>query len=360
MESLEAPKPILIKSSFEQQNSVVIKQNSSEYSLNFGKYEDSIYFELYEIKNGKYKYINIFNFSMLKNINCWFNQFSSLEKVIKAIKSLMDSNKLKISEEKNNSKNIYFSNPFDEEDIINIELKKNEKSEKEIIKYLVNAVNDLKEKNAYLENKINNLEKIFQEKITRMEQQIIKLNNNSQKINFKLDENSMDSLIISNPEDIKLLKNWVSQNSNITFKLIYRATRDGDTEEDFHKMCDNKSPSISILITPNGYIFGGYTTLLFNNPANESLDLRDEEAFVFSLNRRKKFETQDKNVSICKRPGYLIVFGNGKNSIQIEKNALKCTSHWSNPEGSYGSNLGLTENRNFSIKEFEVFQVLYI
>ena len=360
MEFLEAPKPIFTKASFEQLSSITLKENSSESILNFGLFEDSIYFELYELKNENYKYIGIYNLNALKNINFWFNQFSSIEKVVKIFKSLMNSKKIKISEGKNNSRNIFFSNPIEEEDIIYIELNKKEKSEKETIKDLSKLVNDLTEKNFVLENKIDKLEKLFKEKISSMEQQINEIKINMQNKNSELGEETIDSLIISEKEDIKLLKNWISNDKNLELKLIYRATRDGDTEKDFHKKCDNIYPTISILKTPKGYIFGGYTTILFNNPNNRDIDLKDESAFVFSLNRKKKFVTQDKKVSICLRPGYLIVFGNGSNSIQIENNALKSEGHWSNPSGSYGSNLNLTENKNFSIQEFEIFQVIYI
>jgi hypothetical protein len=157
MENSNAPSIIKLNTSFQQQYSIEIKENSLEYRLNFGiSGSESIYFELYDLKDAFFKYMNIFSLSSLKKTNFWFNQFSSIHKLTKIIKNLMNSNNFKIKEGNNGAKTIYFSNPIDVEDIISIELNKKEKSEKEIIKNLLNTIIELSEKNDFLENKINN------------------------------------------------------------------------------------------------------------------------------------------------------------------------------------------------------------
>ena len=370
MENIEAPTPYMSKEVFEQQCSIAIKNNNLEYKLNFGTYGDSIYFELYDFQKENYKYIGIFNLFRLKEINDWFKQFSSLEKMIKAIKKKINSNEFKLREEQEETKIIYFPNPEDEEDMISIELNKQEKTQKEIIKDLLSNVKELKEKNIILENKLNtlntitnNMEKKYDEKILLLEEKINNIGKIIQEKNIikEIEKDiSIESLIISKKEDINLLKEWISPEKNMLFKLIYRATRDGDTYKDFHRMCDDKSPTICVMKTPKGYIFGGYTTVIFNNPNNKYLLLKDKNAFVFSLNKREKYKTKDKKISISIDTNYLIIFGNGSNSIQIADNALKTNRHWSNPNGSYGDNLDLTEDKNFSIVEMEVFQVIFI
>ena len=166
-----------------------------------------------------------------------------------------------------------------------------------------------------------------------------------------------DSLILTKEEENNLIDSWISPNKHIEYKLLYRATRDGDKVEDFHKRCDNKSPILVLGKTPKGYIFGGYTTVLTN--FNKSCYLEDDKAFVFSLNQKKKFPSTKKE-AISKTDRYCIIFGDGSNSLQIENNILKSCKHWSNPNGSYGSNLNLTENKYFSIVEFEAFHVIII
>ena len=119
----------------------------------------------------------------------------------------------------------------------------------------------------------------------------------------------------------------------------------------------NKSPILVLGKTPKGYIFGGYTTVLTNFHGSGLFE--DDEAFVFSLNQKKKFPSTKKE-AISKTDRYCIIFGDGSNSLQIENNILKSCKHWSNPNGSYGSNLNLTEDKNFSIVEFAVFHVITI
>ena len=93
MESMEAPTPFKPNDSFEKQCSIKIEQNNMTYILNSGIVGESVYFELYDTKNEDYKYMNISSLNTLKKLNFWFNQFSSLEKLIKVIKNIMNSNK---------------------------------------------------------------------------------------------------------------------------------------------------------------------------------------------------------------------------------------------------------------------------
>ena len=167
-----------------------------------------------------------------------------------------------------------------------------------------------------------------------------------------------NSLILKKKEEIDLINSWISPNKKISYELLYRATRDGDQVEDFHKYCDNKSPVLILGKTPKGFIFGGYTTV-FLNYNKKCENISDVGAFVFSLNQKKRFFSKDKNVTIRKDGNYCVIFGNGSNSLQIENNILSYSRHWSNPKGSYGENLNLAEDKYFSIIELEVFHIKF-
>ena len=241
MEDAEAPTVGETEPSFEQKSSLKIDQKESDYILNFGIYGESIYFELYDLKIQNYKYMDIFNLDSLKKINCFFNQFQNTDKMIKVINNFMNSDKFRINDEKNESKTIYFSNPLDEEDIISIELKMKEKNQKEIVKDLSNTLTELKAKNTDLENKITTMNNLIIEIQKKYDEKILKLEESLQSLSQKLEEEksiiqdgSIDSLIVSKKEDVQLLKEWISPNKKISFELIYRATRDGDTIKDFH------------------------------------------------------------------------------------------------------------------------------
>ena len=183
------------------QYTTAIKHNFSEFILTVGIIKDSIYFEL--INQKKEKFMNIFSLTSLKIINIWFNQFSSLDKIFKVIKRLMNENKFQIKEEINseNILNIFFYNPLDEEDIITIKLNKKEESDKETIKYLLEIIDELKEKNTLLENKINKIEEKY-DTLQKQINQINDSNNQAQQINIQKNF----SIIKTNPTSIKCNK----------------------------------------------------------------------------------------------------------------------------------------------------------
>ena len=157
---MEAPKPNL---QFIENSSINLKDSISEFKLNFGTIGDSIYFELIDLQSfPNIIYRNIFNFTQLQTLNLWFKQFSSIEKVIKMLNKMIQSNNFKIknnSNNQNNSKIIYFVNLLDEEDCILIELKKIEQNQNDIIQTLMKTVKDLKEENSCLEKKMESMNK---------------------------------------------------------------------------------------------------------------------------------------------------------------------------------------------------------
>ncbi|EFC39455.1 predicted protein [Naegleria gruberi] len=62
--------------------------------------------------------------------------------------------------------------------------------------------------------------------------------------------------------------------------LAFKATKDGFDSNVFHKMCDQKGPSILVCRTTEGYIFGGYNSVEWNS-SNQWLKAND--TFLFSL-----------------------------------------------------------------------------
>ena len=64
-----------------------------------------------------------------------------------------------------------------------------------------------------------------------------------------------NSVILENDE-ISFVNQLFS--NNCKFKLIYRATRDGSYPKDFHRQCDDKGPTITLIKTKDNKKFGGY------------------------------------------------------------------------------------------------------
>ena len=54
------------------------------------------------------------------------------------------------------------------------------------------------------------------------------------------------------------LREWLG--NDYKWKLIYRASEHEYTVESFHEYCDNKGPTLIVVKSSGGWIFGGYTT----------------------------------------------------------------------------------------------------
>ena len=93
-------------------------------------------------------------------------------------------------------------------------------------------------------------------------------------------------MIIKDKNDAKMIKNWISPNKNISFKLLYRATRDGDSHDNFYSKC-NEAPNIAFIKINDGRIIGGYTTVPWKSENNSFIS--DKETFIFSINSKEKY-----------------------------------------------------------------------
>src|SRR5690606_5344295 len=65
-----------------------------------------------------------------------------------------------------------------------------------------------------------------------------------------------------------------------SWKLAYKATKDGWSSYDFHRLMDGKGENIVVIQSTNGYIFGGYTPISWASSGSYSYD---PKSFLFSL-----------------------------------------------------------------------------
>ena len=67
-------------------------------------------------------------------------------------------------------------------------------------------------------------------------------------------------------------------------------SKDGTTAEDFHKFCNNKGATLTLIKTKGNQIFGGFTPLEWKS-LSYGYELIDNtrRTFLFSLNLMKKF-----------------------------------------------------------------------
>ena len=345
-----------MESSFKEIISKDITVNSSIYKLILKSSSDSIRFELYDksLPVG-ISYQNTLNTKKLQEINQFFNSLNSIERVIKFFKTQLDRNKLNIKQ--NDSKiQIFFINPADEDETIYIDLNKIQEDNDSTINKLIQIIKDMKEELKVLkEQTIQSLiddNKTMNEQIKELMKEI-KILKEKDIIISNLDK---ESIIVQKKDDIDLINSWIRHSfycKKIKYKKLYRAREDGDKASDFHKLCDQKGPTLTIGKTRKGYIFGGFTMMPWSSNGNYATDVN---AFVFSLNQKKYFRTQDATNSIACQSQYGPKFGSG-HAIEITDNCLSSNQNLSGENTSYGSNLGLTEGQYFSLDELEVLLI---
>ncbi len=89
----------------------------------------------------------------------------------------------------------------------------------------------------------------------------------------------MDSAIMSAAQKISFLA--LTGFENKSFSLLWRGSRDGFDAAAFHRLCDGKANTVTVIKNTNGFIFGGFTSI----PWSSSNDVykADNTAFLFSL-----------------------------------------------------------------------------
>ena len=67
-----------------------------------------------------------------------------------------------------------------------------------------------------------------------------------------------ESVILTNEEHRRVLKNWLPEAMKGEYRLLFRASRDGFAASTFHFQCDNEGPTVAVVKSGEN-IFGGFT-----------------------------------------------------------------------------------------------------
>jgi hypothetical protein len=173
------------------------------------------------------------------------------------------------------------------------------------------------------------------------------------------------TLLISRYTNV--LSNWLPQGR---WNLQYKASRDGFKGPDFHRMCDHKGDTLTIILTDNGSLFGGYTPIPWKSEGNYKWD-SSVKTFIFSLkNQKGSAPTMMPNTGPKCNNQFSVhhssagpTFGGG-HDIFISDNSNQNTNSYTNLNHSfqgklvYGSDHAkqyLCGSYNFKVKEIEVF-----
>ena len=173
----------------------------------------------------------------------------------------------------------------------------------------------------------------------------------------KTQQISVKGDIIHNTEELELITRKINKaNKKITLNLLYKATVDSDKAKAFHDKCDGAQSSLVLVETDKGKRFGGFTTCSW---AGECEEKKDEDAFVFSLDKMMIYENIPGEDAIGCYPKFGPIFLGCQ--IRIYDNAFT--------KGGTTFEKGLNYNteedyeltggdRIFNVKEIEVYEVI--
>ncbi|GBC01424.1 hypothetical protein RclHR1_04190008 [Rhizophagus clarus] len=169
-----------------------------------------------------------------------------------------------------------------------------------------------------------------------------------------------------NRKHLIIIENWIKWKDNTigkkyfyNFKLLYRASRDGNTSLAFHAKCDNKEATIVIAkITNSEQIVGGYNPLQWDSKNNYK---PTKDSFIFYFKNRKDINS----AKISRSNGYINSIGGFAANGPVF-GGLACFSNaWENicPDETVGMSNSYPRIDDmpigiFKIEDYEVFQVV--
>ena len=342
-----------------------------EQEVNIELNRNTINEENYDIKNKILKINELENeIKQMKNDKiALVTRINDLENLVKAQKDELEKLKSLVSEQNNII-----------EKLKNLENTVNEQKYK-IVK-INNLENDINEQK-YKIGKIYSIEKT----LTSQKNEIEKIKNWKNEYDSELQDmlitkinkmslNKIDSKIINKKEELEFLENRLKNSEilkkkNITYKLLYRATKDGNNMQIFHNKCDNIMGTLTIIKTTKGMRFGGYTEQIWNDDNKKGVRRKDGKnvCFCFSLDLFKIYNfdyyNNKNDHSIHCNYNYGPYFCCTNEVFYIKNNngfLCGCTGYTTgaNSFGKFENDYEISGGqKDFSVIEMEVFQILF-
>ena len=238
-----------------------------------------------------------------KIINKYYRLFDVINEIYSDIISLCLNKKVSIfAKEKNQIQLLFKINIRNQDEDVIIPLKNEEYSNEypNILNSIIQDYSLIKEKCEKLAEENKNL-KLYNENLNKrlIDLELWKSQYEDEFYKYldsKLIKSCfLDSKIINDKQEFYFLVDRICGNNSILsgerikFELLYRASRDGDSTQIFHKKCNDKGATLILVKTSKGYRFGGYTEQSW--AGNEIK--RDKEAFCFSLDKMKIYNIKN-------------------------------------------------------------------
>jgi hypothetical protein len=171
------------------------------------------------------------------------------------------------------------------------------------------------------------------------------------------EEMTVQGDIIQDTEELELITKKINKlNQKLTVNLLYKASADSDKAEAFHAKCDQAKSTIVLVETDKGKRFGGYTTCDWSG---DCIEKKDEEAFVFSLDKLKTYDNIPGEDAIGCYPKFGPIFLGCQIRIYDDAFSKGGTTFEKGLNFDTQEDFELTGgDRVFNVKEIEVYEVI--
>jgi len=155
-----------------------------------------------------------------------------------------------------------------------------------------------------------------------------------------------------------MIKKWLDKEwSNRKFKPIFRGSKDGHNASAFHKACDNKGPTVTVIRSKAGKIFGGFIDLPWKSSGNY---LSTNKSWIYSVTEKKKYEMNDPNTYTqyggYDNSSYGPTFGGG-HDIYLANDWTSNSNYCNRHSYNFTDNTTLTGGYNFQVEDVEVYSL---
>ena len=172
-------------------------------------------------------------------------------------------------------------------------------------------------------------------------------------------------LIVSKKEKMNLYTWLTTKGGKIKeIKLIFNSSKDGDSYNTFIEKCGDKGPTLSVIQSKRKKRFGGFSKAQWTGKKGK-IKLKDENAFVYSLDKLKKYDVLQPEIAIACIPGdYLLMYGNRDNryGLRVYPGFLENKNnyeHFGTKSYDVPENFGLSGENIFFVEELEMFQIVF-
>jgi hypothetical protein len=170
---------------------------------------------------------------------------------------------------------------------------------------------------------------------------------------------SLSSVILKSDVEQDLIHGWVASDKPIRFTLLYRGSRDGFLASGFHNKVADLKPTLTLVESVQGKVFGGYTDQDWTATENYK---SSQNSFLFSVTAKEKYplNKNQQDQAIYAHSQSLSTFG-ANHDLSIANKCNENTTSFAALGKTYDakgkSKEALTGANNFTVKDIEVFRI---